>query len=391
MRAFSPDKRLYRRFEEVVRGALAAGSARVSEMVATLPSRLQNRFHQAKALYRFLSNPRVEAEALLDRVYQESATALEGEEVLVLLDLSPVAKPYARALEGIARVGKERRPGYELLTALGLDPAGRLALGYAHLVAYGEKGFASLPKEVEGAIEAARERLGGVGRRLVYVADRGFDDRKVFGQVLALGEEFVVRVYRDRKLGEGGSLAKVASSLALPYREEVELRLGGRYQRVRLHFGWREVEVEGRRLHLVVCRVPALGRRGEWWLLTSLPVRGREEAARVVEAYRRRWEVERFFRLLKTGLGLETFQVRGLARIRKVVAVLLGLAVFLWEVERLGGPFKGFLLQLGGKLGLPSERDGPYLLLRGLVRLLNYEVTQELLKQAKGGGGRSFG
>ncbi len=149
--------------------------------------------------------------------------------------------------------------------------------------------------------------------------------------------------------------------------------------------------MEGRRLHLVVCRVPALGRRGEWWLLTSLPVRGREEAARVVEAYRRRWEVERFFRLLKRGLGLETFQVRGLARIRKVVAVLLGLAVFLWEVERLGGPFKGFLLRLGGKLGLPSERDGPYLLLRGLVRLLNYEVTQELLKQAKGGRGRSFG
>ncbi|WP_244880477.1 hypothetical protein [Thermus parvatiensis] len=170
-----------------MRGALAAGSARVSEMVASLPSPLQNRFHQAKALYRFLSNPRVEAEALLDRVYQESATALEGEEVLVLLDLSPVAKPYARALEGIARVGKDRRPGYELLTALGLDPAGRLALGYAHLVAYGERGFASLPKEVEGAIEAARERLGGVGRRLVYVADRGFDDRKVFGQVLALG------------------------------------------------------------------------------------------------------------------------------------------------------------------------------------------------------------
>ncbi len=165
------------------------------------------------------------------------------------------------------------------------------------------------------------------------MADRGFDDRKVFGQVLALGEEFVVRVYRDRKLGEGGSLAKVASSLALPCGEEVELRLGGRYQRVRLHFGWREVEVEGRRLHLVVCRVPALGRRGEWWLLTSLPVRGREEAARVVEAYRRRWEVERFFRLLKRGLGLETFQVRGLARIRKVVAVLLGLAVFACRQE----------------------------------------------------------
>ncbi|RTI36087.1 transposase, partial [Thermus scotoductus] len=133
-------------------------------MVASLPSPRQNRFHQAKGLYRFLASPRVEAEALLDRVYKEGAAALEGEEVLVLRDLSRVAKPYARALEGIARVGKDRRPGYELLTALGLGPAGRLALGYAHLVAYGEGGFASLPEEVEGAIEAARERLGGVGR-----------------------------------------------------------------------------------------------------------------------------------------------------------------------------------------------------------------------------------
>ena len=43
---------------------------------------------------------------------------------------------------------------------------------------------------------------------------------------------------------------------------------------------------------------------------------------RVVETYRRRWEVEEFVRLLKVGLRLESFQVRGLSQIRKVVAVL---------------------------------------------------------------------
>ncbi len=36
----------------------------------------------------------------------------------------------------------------------------------------------------------------------VYVADRGLTSEGVQA-VLALGEEFVVRVYRDRKLGEG--------------------------------------------------------------------------------------------------------------------------------------------------------------------------------------------
>ncbi|WP_240695530.1 transposase, partial [Thermus tengchongensis] len=301
-----------RRFEEAARGMLASRSVRVSEMAAALPPSHGRLFHQAKALYRFLSNPRVGWEGILQRVCEESTAALGGGEVLVLLDLSPVSKPYARALEGLGRVGKGRRPGYELLTALALDPEGRLALGYAHLVAYREKGFVSLPREVEKAVEGVRGRIGGRGRRLVYVADRGFDDRKVFSQVLGLGEDFVIRVYRDRKVGEGVSLREAVASLPLASRGEVRLKLGGRYQRVGVRLGWREVE--GRRLGLVVCRVPALGRRGEWWLLTSLPVRGREDALRVVEVYRKRWEVEGFFRFLKAGLGLESFQVRGLLR-----------------------------------------------------------------------------
>jgi len=59
--------------------------------------------------------------------------------------------------------------------------------------------------------------------------------------------------------------------------------------------------------------------------------------------------------------------------------------VWVWEVERMGGPFRELLLRLGGKLGLASERDGPYLLLRGLVRWLNRLATQEFLEAERGG------
>lgn len=142
-------------------------------------------------------------------------------------------------------------------------------------------------------------------------------------------------------------------------------------------------ESASEKLSLVVSHVPALKKRGRWWLLTNLAVEGAKQAQGVVELYRKRWRIEELFRLLKTGLGLEEFQVESLARIRKVIAILLGLAVFLWEVRREGGPFKTFLLQLGGKLGLKSERDGPYLLLRGLIRLLNQEVTLEELERAR--------
>lgn len=89
--------------------------------------------------------------------------------------------------------------------------------------------------------------------------------------------------------------------------------------------------------------------------------------------------MEEFFRLLKAGLGLERVQVRGLPALRKLVAMMLGLALFLWGVRREEGRFKDLLLWLGGKLGLESERDGPYLLMRGLLKLLTYEAAHEAL------------
>jgi hypothetical protein len=48
---------------------------------------------------------------------------------------------------------------------------------------------------------------------------------------------------------------------------------------------------------------------------------------------------------------------------------------------------EGLLLRLGSTPGIAGERDGPYLLLRGLVRLLNYEVAKEALEKEEGGFG----
>ncbi len=171
--------------------------------------------------------------------------------------------------------------------------------------------------------------------------------------------------------------------------EEVELRLGGRYQRVRLHFGWREVEVEGRRLHLVVCRVPALGRRG---VVATDQLAGEGEGGGGAGGGGVPQAVGggAVLPALEEGAGLETFQVRGLPGSGRWWRFCWGWRCSFGKLSGWGVRSRGFFAARG-KLGLPSERDGPYLLLRGLVRLLNYEVTQELLKQAKGGEEGGFG
>lgn len=99
----------------MIRGMLAPPFVRVSNTTAASPPSCGCPFHQAKALYRFLSNPRVGWEGIPERVRKESTAALRG-------GMGPVSKPYARVMEGLGQVGKARWLGYKLLAALALGP-----------------------------------------------------------------------------------------------------------------------------------------------------------------------------------------------------------------------------------------------------------------------------
>lgn len=256
-------------------------------------------------------------------------------------------------------------------------------MGYAHLVSHREKCFKSMPDEVRRGIEEAAANLKS-NSNLIYVCDRGFDDRKVFEKVTELDESFVIRVYKDRKFDGGRKLKELPDSIASLEQYTAKMKVRGSYCDVPIYFGYTHVSIGGAKLTLVVSHVPALKNSGKWLLLTNLPVNSPEEAKRVVGIYRKRWTVEEFFRLLKAGLGLEEFQVEKLSHIRKIIAILLGLAIFLYRVKMGESPFKELLLDLGDRLGIKSERNGPYLLIRGFIRLLNYEVTREEPLKAEG-------
>ncbi len=104
------------------------------------------------------------------------------------MDISPIQQPYGEDFEGLSPVGRQKVPGYELLTCLGLDPGGRLGLGYARLLAYRERGLVSLPRALSTAFVDAERNLAAGGRRLIFVFDRGFDDRKVVLQIKDLNQ-----------------------------------------------------------------------------------------------------------------------------------------------------------------------------------------------------------
>lgn len=74
----------------------------------------------------------------------------------------------------------------------------------------------------------------------------------------------------------------------------------------------------------------------EWLLLTSLPIRRRDAVQRIVRYYCRRWEIEVFFRVLKSGCRVEQLQLETTERIAACVALYLIVAWRVIFVLRLG-------------------------------------------------------
>ena len=68
-------------------------------------------------------------------------------------------------------------------------------------------------------------------------------------------------------------------------------------------------------------RVTAGDKPIEWRLLTNLPVQTLEQAARMIDWYRARWEIEMFFHVLKNGCRIEALQLGCIDRIERALGL----------------------------------------------------------------------
>ena len=78
---------------------------------------------------------------------------------------------------------------------------------------------------------------------------------------------------------------------------------------------------------------PAAGDKPvEWRLLTNLPARSLEQAARMIDWYRSRWEIEMFFHVLKNGCRIEALQLGSIEKIQRALVLYMVVA---WRIARL--------------------------------------------------------
>ena len=103
-------------------------------------------------------------------------------------------------------------------------------------------------------------------------------------------------------------------------------------------------------------------------LLTNIPVHTAAQAQAVYTEWRYRPQIEHTYRFdQEDGLDVEDMRVQTVERMRRLFVMVLLAALFVHRVAHTWSHrMVLWLRRLGGKLGLASDRDGPYVLLAGI-------------------------
>jgi hypothetical protein len=299
---------------------------------------------------RFLANPRVTVEALLDGWGAELSQGCAGRHILAIQDSSEInfttTKERSR---GLGEIGKGSGRGILLHAMLGVDAETGGILGLAAGRIWTRDGRVTVPhrhrplseKESQrwlSTAEAAKTVLRQA-HMVTEISDRESDIYEKWARLPEPGFHILTRAMVDRSIREGGGKLSSApvqmagtaltALRARPGRPARNARLVARFGHVTLKrpaiLARQEGLAETVKVSLVeVCEVNApLGAKPiAWRLLTTHGVKDAAMAWRVVGWYRQRWHIEQFFRTLKQqGLQLEDSQLENAGRLIKLTAI----------------------------------------------------------------------
>lgn len=271
-------------------------------------------------------------EAVRDFVIEQGAWRI-GERTLLVVDGSDLAKPYAQKMEYLARVrdgsAKELANGYWLCQVAGVECGGHEIVPLVnHLWSQEAPGFRSENAEILSCVAAVAR---GVGRKGIWVIDRGGDRLRLYRALLRLRLQFFVRLVGNRDLIVGGKkrlTEEIAADCPLPYAETVRRQNpDGTEQVVTLEFGYQEVRLPARLEPLWLLVVKGFGEK-PLMILTTVPLRkNRKVLWWAVEAYLTRWRIEDTLRFAKQSYDLEDVRVLGYQSLKNMMAMAL-LAMF---------------------------------------------------------------
>jgi hypothetical protein len=322
------DSRRQRFVQDMIPGLLISGHVHLSKVARAISPGDADIHGVEKRLSQHLGSEHWDMSPVATELLTRSAN-LVTEDTLLTADLTDLAKPYARKLEGLGRVHD------------GSDPDKRIVSGYMLFEAYVRVGkwqmfplileplrtYAGAPTSENAEISAYVLQIhAATGGKGTWLLDRGFDRDALMLPWLRQRVAFVIRQRGDRhvRLADGRTLAitDIAAELqprAWPRRWPKAGYTASREvwlpeapdQALLLVVHWRRPNAEPLML-LVSPAARRPSRRSEWF----------------VKAYGRRWGVEDATWGIKQRLNLESFLVRSWMSLRRLLWLVAW--VFFW-------------------------------------------------------------
>jgi hypothetical protein len=360
------DARLTRRLQTVA-DAIASGPAKSFPELCGSDSELEG-------VYRFVGNQRVNDENILAPHIAATLERARGREVLSIEDTTGFMFGGESPREGLGWIHKEgASQGFFAHAALAVDLGTRRPLGILGLQTFVRTGE---PLGRRASRAARRQRSTNERDRWVdlaievhervdalHVMDREADSFDIFEQLLRVQARFVIRVRdaRNRVTLESGERApiqgqRVADPIHLTRTVSLSRRpTSGRMPRDKIHPPRKErtakLEIRARTVavprpttysRLVLPRsipvnvvsidevAPPPGVEPVCWkLFTNEPIETPVQIERIVDAYRARWLIEEYFKVLKTGCAVEKRQLESFHALKNALAMF---AVIAWRL-----------------------------------------------------------
>jgi len=315
---------------EALYGIQARQSVRLTEIARALEEKISLRKSQYR-LDRQLG--RWGLWAKIENALCQMASSRVRKETLLVLDISDIAKRYARKMEYLALVRDSSEGalanGYWTCNVIGIEVGERLLTPlYSRLYSQAGPDFQSENAEIRKAIPFVSVHTE---RRGIWVLDRGGDRMKIIYHLLNNRLHFIIRLKRDRHLlyrGQRLSALEQALACPMPYSERVVKEERGREKIYQLQFGYRMLRLPERKEPLSVVVVRGFGQE-PMMLLTNLPIKkSRKVLWRIIESYISRWSIEETIRFLKQSYNLEDIRLLTYHRLQNMMALIMAVAYF---------------------------------------------------------------
>lgn len=369
-----PDKRLAHRLTKI--------AAKVAKDPSASFPQIARSDSELEGIYRFLSNSRVRANAILEP-HQTATLERMGQfkRVAVVHDTTQFAfrNDVAERLGYLPGPGQRGLMGHFALavseSGLPLGVLGMKTLappapkprkrGKKHRL-YSWVGLDRLAARWRHLVEEVRER---VERRvgLIHVMDREADSFELMNDIRLAGEAYVIRLrHRDRRARAPDdepqawrAVDDIAKTGRFVCEREVPVsrRKHSKDQTYKRRYAERDRRIAKLRIEAlpVLFKRPGVMRfwkhlpaempvnvvrvwepeppRGEepveWLLMTNEPIETAEQVEAVIDWYRRRWKVEEYFKAIKTGCAFERRQLQTRAALDNTLALLAPIA---WQL-----------------------------------------------------------